>query len=122
MGSFFDQQFAASAAPVLDLQFGEQVTLTRGTDLTEGVSASWVAHEFEVIDYQQQITVAVAGRKWFIIKTAYTINGECVTPLPGDTLTDDAGRQWEVLPRSNEPAVRTYSDSDYWEVATKQVV
>lgn len=121
MGSLADTltgMVSAAAAHV----FGELVTIARGANSTAGVTASWTTNSAAVVDpYSDNPATQVAGRKWLVTKAAYLISGAAVTPRAGDRVTDDAGQVWEVLPDGETPAVRTYEDSSYWELATKQV-
>lgn len=102
--------------------FGETVTIARGTASTTGVTASWIRHRSQVIDpYVDAPATQVSDRRWLVAKAAYTISGSADTPRAGDRLTDDAANAWEILPDGEVPAVRTHEDSNYWQIATKQV-
>jgi hypothetical protein len=90
--------------------------------VTTGVTAAWIRPKTEVVDpYIDQPGTQIADRKWLVAKAEYTLSGTAATPRAGDRLTDVAANVWEVLPDGAVPAVRTYDDPLYWELATKQV-
>jgi hypothetical protein len=102
--------------------FGETVSITRGATSTAGVTASWIRNATETQDqYAETLVAKITRRNWLVVKAAYTISGAAVTPQQGDRITDAAGNVWEIAHDGTTPAVRTYEDPNYWDVATKQV-
>lgn len=118
--SFADE--VSAVAVDFDAVFGETISITRGATSTTGVTASWVSNKTETQDqYAETLVAKVTRRNWLVAKTDYTISGTAVTPRPGDRITDAAGNVWEIAHDGTTPAVRTYEDPNYWDVATKQV-
>jgi hypothetical protein len=102
--------------------FGETVSITRGATSTAGVTASWIRNATETQDqYAETLVAKVSKRRWLVTKAGYLISGSAVTPRTGDRITDSAGNVWEIAHDGTTPAVRTYEDPNYWDVATKQV-
>jgi hypothetical protein len=102
--------------------FGETVSITRGATSTAGVTASWIRNATETQDqYAETLVAKVSKRRWLVTKAGYLISGSAVTPRTGDRITDAAGNVWEIAHDGTTPAVRTYEDPNYWDVATKQV-
>ena len=109
---------SAAAAQV----FGDSVTITRGATSTAGVTASWLQNVTETQDqYAETIVARVTRRRWLVTKAGYLISAVAVTPQPGDRITDASGGVWEIAHDGTTPAVRTYEDPNYWDLATKQV-
>lgn len=119
MPSAFDAQLAA-ASPMLDQQFGEAVTVTRGVNSTADVIASWTSQGDEIVSPDGAHTLLV-DRVWLIRKDLYLIASAAVEPRTGDRLTDADGVVWEVLPSIAGPAVLSYEDGQRWEVKTKRI-
>lgn len=115
----FDTLFAASAAPLLHHQFGDAVTLRRGVNQTDGVTADWDQAEFEQVKDRDIVTL-VSGRTWYIDKSSYTFDGTEVDPRPGDILTDPNGANWQIMPSGDSHPVRD-TGSGQWAVDTKRV-
>lgn len=120
MASLFDSMMADGASPMLDQQFGEAVSITRGPNTTSAVAASWSTQTEEVSTADDKHTKMV-DRFWFVKKSAYLILATAVKPQNGDRLTVEDGRVWEVLPSGRTPQVVSYGGGDYWKIATKQV-
>lgn len=120
MPTAFDTQFAAIASPLLDQQFGEAVTITRGPNSTAGVIASWTS-QGDVLQSDDGQRTLLVDRAWLIRKSLYLINAAAVEPRTGDRLTDSAGQVWEVLPNAAGPSVLSFEGGNYWEVKTKRV-
>ena len=120
MGSLFDSLMADCASPMLDQHFGETVSITRGSNTTSSVTASWTAQIEEVATRDDKHT-AMVDRFWFVKQSTYQVLSTAVEPRTGDRLTDEAGRVWEVLPAKVTPPVESYGAGDYWKIATKQV-
>ncbi len=120
MPSPFDALVADCASPMLDQHFGEAVAITRGSNTTAAVTASWTTQGTEVVTADDKHTVIV-DRFWFVKQSLYQVSAAAVEPRTGDRLTDDAGRVWEVLPAKLTPPVVNYAGGDYWKIATKQV-
>ena len=120
MPSLFRDKFATIASPMLDTRFCESVTVTRRGDSTAGVKARWDQKKIEVADVEDVLSTEVVLREWIIKKTLYVVSAVVVTPIPGDTITDESGSVWEILPDGKTPAVRTFDEPAYWVVSTKQ--
>ena len=120
MPSLFDALMADCVSPMLDQHFGEAVSITRGSNTTAGVTASWTTQGAEVVTANESHT-AIVDRFWFVKQSLYQVSAAAVEPRTGDRLTDDVGRVWEVLPAKVTPLVVSYAAGDYWKIATKQV-
>jgi len=120
MGALFDAMIAGGASLMLDEHFGESVSITRGPNTTSAVTASWDAQLDEVSQTDNKATKMV-DRFWFVKQSTYQILSTAVEPRPGDRLTDDAAKKWEVLPKGPTPPVESYGGGAYWKLATKQV-
>ena len=120
MSSLFDSLMADCASPMLDEHFGEAVSITRGSNTTAAVTASWTIQGEEVVTTDDKHT-SIVDRFWFVKQSAYQFSASAVEPRTGDRLTDEAGRVWEVLPARGTPPVVSYGAGDYWKIATKQV-
>ena len=120
MPSPFDTLMSAFASPMLDQHFGETISITRGANTTASIIASWIDQAAAVNTTDAKHT-AIVDRFWFVKQSDYQITSVEVEPRTGDRLTDDAGREWEVLPAKSVPSVESYAAGDYWKIATKQV-
>ncbi len=120
MPSVFDSMMADSGSPLLDQNFGETVSVTRGPNTTTSVSASW-SSQAETVSAMDDKYTKMVDRFWFVKQSAYQILSTEIKPRTGDRLTDDADRQWEVLPAGETPPVVSYGGGDYWKIATKQM-
>jgi hypothetical protein len=119
MPSAFDAQLAA-ASPMLDQQFGEAVSVTRGVNVTAGVIASWTQQAVAVVS-PDGLHTAIIDRIWLIRKTLYLIDSTAVQPRQGDQLIDAGGQGWEVLPANISPPSESFEHGDYWSIPTKRV-
>jgi len=115
----FDNQLAA-ASEMLDRQYSEAVTVTRGSNSTAGVLAAWTS-QGDVLVSPVDAQTQVVDRVWLIRKTLYLISASAVEPRTGDRITDAAGAVWEVLPSLAGPAVLSFENGRSWEVRTKKV-
>lgn len=119
MPTAFEYQLA-KASTLLDQQFGELVTIRRGTKSTADVLASWMTQDSEIVSPDGQQTLAV-DRSWLVAKSQYVFDGEAAEPRTADTLTDSLGTRWEVLPSIAGPAVLSFAGGADWEIKTKKV-
>jgi hypothetical protein len=121
MSTVFDTLYETAMAAYADL-FGGTVTLSRGSDSTVGVAASWIS-QGSAIQTQTHTGVKTSSidREWLIVKADYVINGVVVTPVAGDRLVDVDGVTWEVMGWSNVPAAESYGSGLEWIVRTKRI-
>lgn len=115
----FAAEFDA-AAGLLDEQFGEPVTLIRGSASTPGVKAVRMSPDAVVLQLDQSATEIVEVM-WLVEKTAYLFSGVLTVPRVGDTVTDAAGAVWEILPKQIIPSSRSTHDGTRWVLATRRV-
>jgi hypothetical protein len=120
MPSSFATRFEDVARPRLDDFFGEAITLTRGSNSTEGVIARCVFRD-AVIQTAESVKTSHADREWIVVKAEYVIDESAVTPSPGDRLTTDGGATWEVMATRDVPAKEEYGGVPVWLVRTKQI-
>jgi hypothetical protein len=99
----------ASLAEDLEIAAGEPVTYERGEDGAVVVIKTAVrqrsTHErFAIAD--GRVSFEEVPQDWCIRPELIHFGGIVHTPTRGDRITDEAGRVYQVEPRSEEPAVR----------------
>ena len=87
--SAFAAEFEA-AAPPLEEQFGELVTIARGDYQTPNIPASWFSPGADIQTAAVLLT-QVVDRVCVIAKADYQINGAVAEPQTGDQITDQDG-------------------------------
>ena len=121
MSTAFDSLYETAETAYADL-FGETVTLSRGSDSTGSVAASWIGQSSEI---QTQTRVGVKtsfiDREWLVAKAVYVIDGTAVIPAAGDRLVDSDGVTWEVMSQPNMPAAESYGGGLEWLLRTKRI-
>lgn len=121
MSSAFDALYDTSESVYANL-FGETVTLSRGSDSTAGVSASWVGQGAEIqTQTRMGVKTSFVDREWIVKKADYVIDGSAVTPAAGDRLTDSDSVRWEVMSQPNMPAAEPYAGGLEWLLRTKRI-
>ena len=121
MSSAFDQLYETSE-PVFANLFGETVTLSRGSDSTAGVAASWIGQGSEIqTQTRMGVKTSFVDREWLVTKTDYVIDGSAVTPAAGDRLVDSDSVTWEVMSQSSMPAAESYAGGLEWLLRTKRI-
>lgn len=121
MPSAFDSLLAATASPMLDQHFGELVVISRGSNATSGVLASWLGQATSV-DSADSIATQLFDREWLIKKADYLIAWTVVEPQRGDRITDADGVVWEILPAASDlRSIESYEAGERWLLKTKRV-
>ena len=121
MSATFDSEFVLAGSPLLNEEFGEPVTLSRGASTTASITASW-GRENDILVTADGVHTLVVDRVWLIFAAAYLIGGVAVKPTAGDRITDAASAVWEVLPDVAGPAVVAYGGGSEWQINTKKIV
>jgi len=118
--SEFDTLYASSV-PAFGL-CDETVTLSRGSDSTSGVTASWIGQSSEIQTITRMgVKTSFIDREWLIAKAEYVIDGSAVDPAAGDRLVDDSSVTWEVMSQPNMPAAESFGGGLEWLLRTKRV-
>lgn len=121
MSSAFDTIYE-SAEPAYASLFGETVTLSRASDSTAGVAASWIGQGSEIqTQTRMGVKTSFIDREWLIAKTDYLIDSVAVTPAAGDRLLDADGVTWEMMSQPNMPAAESYGGGLEWLLRTKRI-
>lgn len=117
----FDSLYETAEAAYINV-FGETVTLSRGSDSTAGVAASWIGQGSEIqTQTRMGVKTSFIDREWLVAKANYVIDGSSVTPAAGDRLTDTDGVIWEVMSQPNMPAAESYGGGLEWLLRTKRI-
>ncbi len=117
----FDSLYETAVTAYAGL-YGEAVTLSRGSDSTENMSASWIGQGSEIqTQTRMGVKTSFIDREWLVAKADYVIDGSAVTPAAGDRLTDGDGVVWEVMSQPNMPAAESYGGGLEWLLRTKRI-
>ena len=85
----------------------QTVTYSRGT-ASVSISAA-IGNSAFTLD-NGNVVLNLESRDYLFAAADLVLNGNAVTPLPGDRITEADGQVYEVLPIAGEPAWR-YSDN-----------
>jgi hypothetical protein len=104
MPSRFSAQFETVAMPMLETQFGVEVTYWAGYRSTETLTALVTDKEYESIELESGLPVKLVARDWLIPAASIVIDGEVVTPKAGHRIIE-GDEEYEVVPIAGRPAV-----------------
>jgi len=100
----------------------ETVTLSRGSQSTAGVYASWTGQSSELQTITRMgVVTSFIDREWLIQKANYLIADAEVEPAAGDRLVDSDGVTWEVMSQPNMPAAESFGGGLEWLLRTKRI-
>jgi hypothetical protein len=121
MSSTFDSLYETAESVYASL-FGETVTLSRGSDSTADVAASWMGQGAEIqTQTRMGVKTSFVDREWLVKQADYVIAGSAVEPAAGDRLIDSDGVTWEVMSQPNMPAAESYGGGLEWLLRTKRI-
>ena len=104
MPSRFSEQFETVAMPMLETQFGVEVTYWAGYRSSETFTALGSDREYESIELESGLPVKIVARDWLIPAASIVIDGVQVTPKAGHRIMEGA-EEYEVVPIAGRPAV-----------------
>lgn len=120
MVSPFDAAFNATAAPLLDQQFGVAVVLRRGVSASSSFVASFSVVQDEVFQDEEALGTQAHRRQWWLPVASCVFGTVTVEPRDGDELVSSAERH-QLMPDGGRPAVELDPGGSYWIVRTKRV-
>jgi len=104
MPSRFSEQFETVAMPMLETQFGVEVTYWAGYRSSETFTALGSDREYESIELESGLPVKIVSRDWLIPAAMIVIDGVRVTPKAGHRIME-GDEEYEVVPIAGRPAV-----------------
>ena len=104
MPSRFAAKFETVAMPMMETQFGVEVTYWVGYRSSETFTAIGSDREYESIELESGLPVKIVSRDWLIPAASIVIDGEVVTPKAGHRIHEE-GEEYEVVPIAGRPAV-----------------
>lgn len=117
---FFDQAFEVDAAPAHAQWFGAAVTLKRGSDTSDSLTAVWYAEEYQALDYKTGLPIAFKKRTYILKKTDLILNAAQITPRQGDAIVD-GDDELEIRPIEKKPAVESVEGGYRWRLRTNKL-
>lgn len=121
MVSPFDAAFNATAAPLLDQQFGVAVVLRRGVgNVTDSFTASFSVIQDEVFQDEDALGTQAHRRQWWLPVADCVFGSATIEPRQGDELVSGDERH-QITPDGTRPAVELDPGGNYWIVRTKRI-
>lgn len=104
MPSAFDAYFEQNAMPVVESQFGVDVTLQVGSKSSSTFTAIGREREYESIELETGLPIKITYRDWLLPLSALVVNGSTVVPKRGDRIIEGEDA-YEIVPIQGRPAV-----------------
>lgn len=121
--SLMDQYLETYAAPQLDQGYGDSVVLIRRIGQTDPFTATWLEHDYEVLDSEGFLT-RLHSRDFVFAASDVVIDGTQYRPEAGNriALTENSvAKVFEIMPVGDRPAAELLPGDYRWKVHTKQI-
>ena len=118
--SNFDDIFELGAAQVFDYVHDASVQLQRGSDSSSAFDATWYGEEYQLLDHETGLSIAVHRRTYVLKASLCVINAATVTPREGDRIVDGTDTL-VVLPIDGKPAVENIPGGYRFKVRTDKL-
>lgn len=109
MASPFEVAFETSAEPQHDAWFGTSIQIRRGVSITAAFTATWSVQEYQSIEAETGLAIAVKKRVYRFKKSLAVLAGEEFEPKRGDEIID-GDETLTILPVQDRPAVESEPD------------
>lgn len=121
MVSRFEQRFQDFAVPILEREFGVQITITRGSDVSDEFTARRCDRVYSAIGAEYGIEIKITMRDFILQVASVVVDGGAIEPRTGDRITEGT-EVFEIQPiDQNKPSVELQAGGYEWLVHTKKV-
>lgn len=120
MPTLFHQRFEQRAQKAIERAFGVTVQIRRGTALTDEMTATFVDHEYDLIEHETGLTLKVLIRDYMVAVSDVVFAGGAVEPEAGMYVVE-GNDEFEILPAPGRPAVELQAGGYRWLIHTKRV-
>lgn len=119
----FQETFNTRVVPAADRAFGLPITIQRGLNVTDPITAQWEDQRYDVADEDGMFT-AFHARDFMFAVADCAFAGDLFEPRAGCVIRvteNDAEKVFEVCPVGDMPAVQLEPGGYRWRVHSKRV-